>query len=291
MNQVYSRRSPQTGSAHGPRMSMCSRSSRMYCWSFFQLSSRLVITSRIKPSRSVCARTAPGAATNAARAAAETRWHQRIRCKTKFNVRWFAQKQKGLEHVARDSSSRGDDLEQIRHRKHAAIAPAFLHDQQVIDPVLLHEPEAIGNRPIGGDRHQARAHDFGDPHPGGTLVLGGNFVRDVALGNHPDEGAVGGQDADSSGPAARADSAPRRGRSGRRGWSRPRRANRSSRARSSPPPRPRLRGRLPADWLACELCVEPRRQRREVIQDGAGVHLLRPGQRIERVRATDATGP
>ena len=45
MYQVYSRCSPQSGTCAGPRSSTRSRSSRMYCWSFFQLSSRRARTS------------------------------------------------------------------------------------------------------------------------------------------------------------------------------------------------------------------------------------------------------
>ena len=59
MNQVYSRRSPQIGTRCGPRISNCSRSSKMYCCSFFQLSSRLATTCFMKASRSFSAGTAP----------------------------------------------------------------------------------------------------------------------------------------------------------------------------------------------------------------------------------------
>src|SRR5438067_11557401 len=55
MYQVYSRRSPQIGTRPVPRNSICSRSSRMYCWSFFQLSSRRATTSFMNASRSVWA--------------------------------------------------------------------------------------------------------------------------------------------------------------------------------------------------------------------------------------------
>ena len=41
MNHVKSRFSPQMGACAGPRTSMRSCSSRMYCCSFFQFSSRL----------------------------------------------------------------------------------------------------------------------------------------------------------------------------------------------------------------------------------------------------------
>src|SRR5678816_676254 len=52
MNQLYSRRSPQTGTCDGPRTSTASRSSRMYCCSFFQFSSRFASTCFMKSSRS-----------------------------------------------------------------------------------------------------------------------------------------------------------------------------------------------------------------------------------------------
>src|SRR5262245_34815072 len=53
MNHVYSRRSPQIGSCEGPRTWICSVSSRMYCCSFFQFSSRLATTFCMKASRSL----------------------------------------------------------------------------------------------------------------------------------------------------------------------------------------------------------------------------------------------
>src|SRR5258706_830502 len=59
MYQVYSRRSPQIGTRFGPRISSCSRSSKMYCCSFFQLSSRLATTCFMKASRSFSAGAAP----------------------------------------------------------------------------------------------------------------------------------------------------------------------------------------------------------------------------------------
>ena len=43
----------------GPRISSCSRSSKTYCWSFFQLSSRLATTCFMNASRSFSAGTAP----------------------------------------------------------------------------------------------------------------------------------------------------------------------------------------------------------------------------------------
>ena len=58
MYQVYSRRSPHSTDRSGPRTSISSRSSRMYCWSFFQLSSRRASTCCMKASRSVCAEAA-----------------------------------------------------------------------------------------------------------------------------------------------------------------------------------------------------------------------------------------
>src|SRR5262245_21978682 len=40
----------------------------------------------------------------------------------------------------------------------------------------------------------------------------------------------------------------------------------------------------PTDRLALQLLLQPRFERREVIEDGRGVHLTRSGERVERVR-------
>src|SRR5688572_10201838 len=58
MNHVYSRRMPQSGKPPGPVRSNPSFSSRTYCWSFFQLSSRRASTFAMNASRSDCAFTA-----------------------------------------------------------------------------------------------------------------------------------------------------------------------------------------------------------------------------------------
>src|SRR5688572_13052482 len=55
MNHVYSRRMPQSGKPPGPVRSKPSFSSRTYCWSFFQLSSRRASTFAMNASRSDCA--------------------------------------------------------------------------------------------------------------------------------------------------------------------------------------------------------------------------------------------
>ena len=52
MNHEYSRRMPHSGRPPGPVRSKASFSSRTYCWSFFQLSSRRASTRSMKASRS-----------------------------------------------------------------------------------------------------------------------------------------------------------------------------------------------------------------------------------------------
>ena len=73
MYHVYSRSSPHIGWRFGPRSSICSCSSRMYCCSFFQLSSRRASTCFMKASRSVWAETRCSSAASVSSDAAPTR--------------------------------------------------------------------------------------------------------------------------------------------------------------------------------------------------------------------------
>ena len=160
-------------------------------------------------------------------------------------------------------------------------------------------------RPIGRHGHERRAHDLADAHPGGALVLGGDLVRDVALRDDADQAAAGVEDARPSAPAVRAGSARHRARSRRRGSNRRRFGSRSRSSTVILPPSnsqafkfqvsrslslgvrdlrlESLTVLLPPDLFARELLVEPRLQRREVVEDRRRVHLLRAGQRLERV--------
>src|SRR4029453_10425242 len=69
MYQRYSRRAPMMRTSCGPTTSTRSFSSRTYCWSFFQFSSRLASTWRMNSSRAVWASVTPVSAGAAARTA------------------------------------------------------------------------------------------------------------------------------------------------------------------------------------------------------------------------------
>src|SRR5438093_5712417 len=216
MYQVYSRRSPQIGRRVGPRSSICSRSSRMYCCSFFQLSSRRATTCFMNASRSLCAETAPAPVQTAARHrpsldSRRTGWENTVWVlsgsyelgiknlefgmrtripNSKFLIllrRADSAEDEFLQHVGARFFIRPDPGHQVDDRQHPAVGAARIDDHQVIAAVLLHQTQAVVQRLVWCDGHEAGAHDLADAHPRGAPVLGGDFIGDVALRDDADE--------------------------------------------------------------------------------------------------------
>src|SRR5262245_26931952 len=104
--------------------------------------------------------------------------------------------QERLEHIGPGFLIGRDDRHHIGDRHHAAIRAGRVDDQQMVDPVLFHQAQAVVQRAIGRHGHERRAHDLADVHPGGAFVLGGDLVRDVALRDDADQLAAGVEDAD-----------------------------------------------------------------------------------------------
>lgn len=126
----------------------------------------------------------------------DLRWKSSRKIRTESEHALALRKNEGFEHVGAVLLVRGEQLQQVRHRNHAAIALFSVDDQEVKDPVLIHQSETVLDRCLRGRGHKLPRHDFGNAHPCGALILGRHFVGNVALRGDPEENSLFVADAD-----------------------------------------------------------------------------------------------
>src|ERR1700722_6734091 len=81
-------------------------------------------------------------------------------------------------------------MREVGYRNHSAVALFAVEHNQMIDAVLLHQPQAVFQGSVGGGADELTRHNLGDAHPCRALVFSGDFVGNIALRNHTEKNSL-----------------------------------------------------------------------------------------------------